>query len=459
LQNATNQTGQARSRVKWPVLYLSVENYSREFDAKLLVGCALAERGVLVVIGQQWLLNANLGRMPMGMVFFKGLNRVQVGNMERAKRIGHVAVANDEEAVGVADEKFMLHDIDEGLPPHCDLLLCQGERQRQSVKNHFPEMGDRLVVVGNPRIDLVRPEFRVLYEEEAARIREEQGRFVLINTNLGGVNSGWGDINRYRQVLINIGWFDPTKPEDRALFREHIVQDKLNQREVYRLIDILRASLPDRCIIVRPHPSEKIDTWQKKYSDTPRVKVIHQGSHLPWILASDILIHTGCTTGFEAQVADHPTISIRPGDLPFRFFHTSNVTNMVAERAEQAAEMVQTFLYEDPEMFARAKPELTSRIAEHFAYVTGEFAFRRTADVLFELFKRDVRSIGRFRWQVAPGFVKEIPREDYIKRKMSMTHAEFDAHLAKLQRVLGTFGNLASEEIGDSLFLLRRRDA
>ena len=444
--------------IKTPTLYLAVENRTRELDAKLLLAGAIASRGVTVVIGQQWLLNTNMFRIPGGVFFFKGMNRVQVKSMTRAREAGHHVVANDEEAVGTSDDAFMLRDVSTDVQNVCDLILCQGERQKRALAGKLTLLADRMSVVGNPRFDLVRPEFARLYRADMDDIRRRHGRFILVNTNLGGINSAWASLERYFRVLINIGWIDPKNPEDMKLYGEHIDFDRLNLAETRRLLPMLRRTFNDRSVVLRPHPAENILAWEAAYKDVPGIKVIQEGGHMPWILASDLLIHTGCTTGLEAQIAGHPVISIRPGTSRWRDFYISNKVNLTADGGREAAAMAENFLRRDPDMFCRATPELMGRVAEHFDGISGRFAFQKMADALIELFKGHPR-LGKYVWRPAGNFVRHIAREDYLQRKMSITLAELKDRIELFQQVVGGFDEIETEEVADSIFVMRRRAA
>ena len=56
-------------------------------------------------------------------------------------------------------------------------------------------------------------------------------------------------------------------------------------------------------IVLRPHPSENYETWQAWASD-PGVEIQYQGSANVWMLAADMVLHPGCTTGIEALLLD-----------------------------------------------------------------------------------------------------------------------------------------------------------
>ena len=71
--------------VKHPIVYLPIEFRSREFDSKALLAAALAERGYAVVLGQQWMVNANLDRLPPGVMLYKSFNRIHHAAMLQAR--------------------------------------------------------------------------------------------------------------------------------------------------------------------------------------------------------------------------------------------------------------------------------------------------------------------------------------------------------------------------------------
>ena len=163
-------------------------------------------------------------------------------------------------------------------------------------------------VVGNPRWDLLRPEFARSHGPEVERIRSEHGRFILINTNLGFTNSGKGTTDQMVRKLERGGKFDRRKPADAAFLEGHLRLERASLAGIKDLLPRLAAAFPDHRIIVRPHPSENAAPWKAIVAATPRAQMVRQGSAVPWILAADLLIHTYCTTGRRglcARAAGH----------------------------------------------------------------------------------------------------------------------------------------------------------
>ncbi len=64
----------------------------------------------------------------------------------------------------------------------------------------------KLVLTGNPRFDLLRPELRDYYAPEAARLKKRYGPYLLVNTNFADSNhymgSDWviGNLRNNRSI-------------------------------------------------------------------------------------------------------------------------------------------------------------------------------------------------------------------------------------------------------------------
>ena len=54
-------------------------------------------------------------------------------------------------------------------------------------------------------------------------------------------------------------------------------------------------------IIFRPHPSQDLEKVKKRFKGFRNIIITKKYSITPWIIASDLYIHSGCTTAFEAQ--------------------------------------------------------------------------------------------------------------------------------------------------------------
>lgn len=436
-----------------PVLYLPIEEKGREFDSKLLIGAAAAERGFSVVIGQVWAMSSSFDRMPPGVVLFKGVNKIQLSNMRFAARHGHLVAAIDEEALGLAHPRFLARDVDPRFPETCDALLAQGQFQARVMHDVVGMAKSKIFVTGNPRTDPLRPPLSESYEADDAILRRRHGRFVVVNSTCGGVNSPWGDLEGYRSVLKGIGWLDPDKPEDEIDYRDHIEHDTLNMEALKALLKRLPEALPEHNIVLRPHPSERARTWIEFCQDIPRTEVVVGTSAAPYTFAAELLIHTGCTTGVEAAIAGQPAVSLAPAGARIHDQYLSNSVNPTAATPDDAVQLARAHLHDRT---GAADPR-ADRMDDFLRLEAGRFAFDNCAFVLWELMRERGAAFEDFRWSTTPDQLRHYTQTDQQRAKMTLGDADIIERFKAMSQVLGRFRNVAVLKLTDSVYVLEAR--
>ena len=107
-------------------------------------------------------------------------------------KLGHIICA-----LGTKKHSFIIHlifTITAGYPRQRFNILHIYFHGGKKTKHCFALIKDLpsdlpIHNVGNPRLDLLRKEFAEYYEHDVAAIKKEHGKFILINTNFGNVNS------------------------------------------------------------------------------------------------------------------------------------------------------------------------------------------------------------------------------------------------------------------------------
>ena len=327
---------------------IPVENQVRELDAKLLLACFAADRGRGSIIGYKGTLDAYINTFPRGVYVAKSVTERSVKILKIARKLGHSNVAWDEEAiVHFPPEIYYKRRLSAEALQLTDRLFAWGD-DNKSLFEAYPEFpGTPVNVVGNPRIDLLRHEFREFYDEQVAAIREQYGDFILFNTNFGSVNG------YYRE--LNVCYPDAEAPGGLAfgrgaigLSREYALElfdyRKNNFETMRDLIPQVARAFPDRTIVVRPHPSENRKFWKKFLTEHENVHVNADGNVVPWLLAASVLIHNSCTTGIESYILNRPAIAYVPSagaetygsDLPNQVSHVAPAPGDVLDMISSA---------------------------------------------------------------------------------------------------------------------------
>ena len=166
-------------------------------------------------------------------------------------------------------------------------LFAWGE-QNAELWRHYPNLpeGIPIHITGNPRGDLLRPELRGYYEDDVRKLREAYGDFILINSNFNLINAYYPDMN-----LIMPGPDSSARPiltrrsKSLGLSREYAegftAYKKAILGDFETLIQDLDRSFPDFTIVVRPHPAENQEVYQRVASTCEHVRVINEGNVVP----------------------------------------------------------------------------------------------------------------------------------------------------------------------------------
>ncbi|MDA1309783.1 MAG: hypothetical protein O2985_09280 [Proteobacteria bacterium] len=441
-----------------PTLYLPIEDATRELDSKLLIAGAAVARGLSVVIGQQWLLVNNHEAVPLGLMLFKGMNARQANAMQHIAATGHLTAASDEEAMGLADTAYIQRDINPDIAGYCDMFLAQGPLHAKAIAGKTGAAPEAIRTVGNARIDLLRAPFVGLFEQEAATLQAEHGNYILLNTNIGAVNSAFGGVEQYRDVVIRIGWMDPEKPEDLALFQTIVEYDEANMRLSRDAVAKLSAAFPNTRIIVRPHGSERLDTWEQYCADFPNARVIRRGRHASWILGAKAVVHTCCTTGLEAEILGRAAINLRPDDhqRSLHRVYIANIANVCATGADAVVDLLAPVLDGDTSEIDRGRDNRMTALEAHISGLGDAFAYERIADAAANLLAARGGGPGSFRWQPTDreNYLGSVRRTDYQREKISLSQPQFERAWAELNGLAGLSSPVRVEQIGDSLFLV-----
>ena len=293
---------------KWIVIPIEVQR--RELDAKLLCSALAIQRGYRVLVGHDQMVRRMAPYLPKGILFDKSIGADGDRKVSRYHRSGYAITAMDEEQTGFlsAPENFLETRLGDQTLAVTERWFCMSDAIRDHCIRRFPQHASRFVTTGIGRTDIWRKELSGLFGKEAEAIRTENGPFILFNSNFSVVNHARGEAFVRRQFSRFQKQYENAETEQERLFR----QNAENLHEYVKIITEILEWFPEHKLVIRPHPSEDLGFWASRFSDHPRVVFSRSGVVTPWILASDCVLHHGCTTGIEAELMEQPQINYAP---------------------------------------------------------------------------------------------------------------------------------------------------
>ena len=458
-------------------LLIPVENQVRELDAKLLLACVAARQGFRSYVGFRREMHFHIDAFPRGIYVSKSMTQASDMMFGIMRALGHAVVAWDEEAlVHLPDETYYSRRLSPDAMRRAAHFFAWGDDSAELWRqfNGYPQ-GVPTHVTGNPRCDLLRPEMHAYYDDDVQKIRNEFGSFILINTNFNHVN-GFSSVQNLFLASRNPGEARPFGRAARGMSRDYAEGLEAFKKGVFEsVLDALprlEAAFPKHTIVVRPHPTESPDIYKQIASGLTRLRVTNEGNVVPWLLATDVVIHNGCTTGVEAYVMGIPSISYRAHvdeRYDYGFYKLPNLVSHQAGDWDQLADLIRRIVAGT--LGPADGDERQAVIARYLAARTGQLACERIVDILESSAQNDSTpstnaSLGRLKARLLNRGRAMVKRLKAMNPK-SHNKAAFQRHryptlavedvrrrIARFQDLLGDPVPIAIERFRGQFFLI-----
>ncbi len=306
-------------RNKFKIL-LPIENIAREFDYKLILSSYLLDRDYEIIIAQHDLLfliskfikngvyigKNTMTRLNNGKWFSDRHYKIKANNISifHLDEEGAVYYGREEDWVKkISELRVDKHAFDEN-----DFVLTWGNFQADVFKENTSAYSNKIFCTGHPKFDLLKKKYSFFYETDVRRIKNEFENYILVNTNFAHFNNSLGNKD---SLSPRMGYKVDNNDERITSINQWSYVGK-TFLDFIKLITALSIEFSDKHFVIRPHPSESLEIYNKIFDDVKNVTVKRDGSVIPWILASDIVIHDGCTTALEAYFATKPIINYHP---------------------------------------------------------------------------------------------------------------------------------------------------
>jgi surface carbohydrate biosynthesis protein len=461
---------ETKKRKIW--LYLPIETKSREFHAKILLACFAANQGFNVVIGHKSKIRQQLSFLPRGFVLNLGISENSVKYINILNNKGFDVIAMDEEGlVFYSPDFYSRYRVSEKTLQKIKLFFAWGKNQADCILTKYPFIKEKIIVAGNSRFDLLRPEFITIFKKDADKIRCTRGPFILINTNFA--YNHYDSVEQYKHSLKEMVSF--WTKEDETFYSGIIKYSSSIFNNFCTMIKSVSQSFPDYTLIVRPHPSENLDTWKERMKDCPNVRICQEGNVIPWILASDLVIHNNCTTGIEATVINTPTIAYCPQISSTYDLFLPNAMSYKIENIEDLLYTIKKMKVSGPDFIIEHGKKMKKELL--FEYISGlddKYASEKmieslitispqtsspwdslTAGILIPLNKivsRGRKEISNLRQSQDRGS-KNLVQQKYPGTNVS----EIQNVITEFQESSGRFSDITAKELGTDTFIITQQ--
>lgn len=355
-------------------LLLPVEIKVREFESRVLLSCIAAERGYGVLLGRNG-FNTD-GQYPKGVYFDKCISPNKLASFEKQVNVlgNKLASLDIEGLVYQSEDRWLRIRISQDTV-NLSSLICTWGNEQYSMINRVFDIPDKLLITGAPTADMWRKKMNFLYQDRVDDILNRFGGFILIPSNFAMIINANGPDFYLKQFTQN--GFVKTEEEIEYLKRGLCFHQKIFDKFI-EMIPAVATDNPDHIVILRPHPGDDNEFWQKQLKLWPsNVRVLYEGTISPWILASKVLVHNSCSTGVEAFARGKPTIAYTPyTDIHF----DQNIPNPLSQQASSIESVLDLIKANIKNVELGRESEKVSLYKQHIEEKEGKFTCELMVD-------------------------------------------------------------------------------
>ena len=298
--------------MKKKTLYILLESQVRELESLILLSALAAKRGYRVYMADHYsLLEIIKKKKSFGGIFItKGSSTIEVSKIIK-KKCNYNIILDQEISPGYSKlyyDYILTGRQFKGSLKYVDRFYCVNKIVAERAKKILNKSNKNLKVVttGWPRLDLARKEFNGLFKKKSDQLKKKYKKFILFNSDIGLVSNE--NIKEFEQTPIFTDKkkkFVKLNSKIRNNFKTHAIKD-FNKVKIFFKKLSNNNNIPN--IVIRPHPSETMSSW-KKITDYSKNFFLEKPTYdvSAAILASNHVLHRGCTTGYQALVNGKPT--------------------------------------------------------------------------------------------------------------------------------------------------------
>jgi surface carbohydrate biosynthesis protein len=286
-------------------IFLSVETKVRELDAKILLAMLLAVDSKTVFIGHKPILEDFAILHKNGLFLDKSAAKTKFALFGRLKKRCHSICVMDEEGfIILEDQTYREMRVDQDAFNLVDLFIAWGNNHARVVSEKIVDSQNSICVLGNPRFDLISHHYPGYISKKKPWNLPSQD-FLLIASKFGTHNIIGGSAALITKELHSGLLQSKEQIQKRKAYfhsRELLFDDFVD------LINHVIEQIPELIVVIRPHPSENGDLWEKNFSENPRVVIARNDNVHLWLNYAKFMIHNGCMTSIESFMIGTPAI-------------------------------------------------------------------------------------------------------------------------------------------------------
>lgn len=279
------------------VLYLPIEIKKRELDGQIVLAKAAAKLGFTVFLGSHAAISSLLEQKKDRSGIYLDKSVPSLDSLMAIKSKCESVCIMDAEISPILPLSLTKEMIKARTPDYSrnliDRYFVANNNAFEAAKEIFGDSQDKVINTGWPRFDVWRGEGERFYSLEVSKLRKRFGNYLLFISSFGNLSNPLENLDKVAHDNITPTQFWSLEAQ---------MTRYANYKHAIRIIQAWDGIEGVPTIIVRPHPSERLEVWRKDLGHLSKTYVISKGDVYKWIAASCGVIHEGSTVSLQANL-------------------------------------------------------------------------------------------------------------------------------------------------------------
>ena len=448
-------------------IYILTEITKRELDSNILLACIAANNNFEVMVSNSdTIKNLNNKKFLKEGIFHTkslvhGKKKMKLHDEIKMNKMSITSL--DEEAGLVYDDltHFCESRFSNEALSKIEKVFCWGKHDFEVLKSMYPSFIEKFVLSGSPRIDILKNNLKPYWQDN-----KNEKKSILISSNFNLVN-GFLKTSKIIEEIQKQGFFERSKKYKEEL--EIIIPESLKKfNEFKEMIKQLASYFPEENFIVRPHPMEKIDTWENFFSENENIQVNNEGNINFQLQNSKLLIHNSCTTAFQAFMYKIPTLSYEPFESRSQYGKPANKISERIESINSLKDEVKKILDGN---FKTSKKEKREEIFNYKVFISSiSLSSELIVDTWKKISEKHINEKNNWKQikfelkkiQIKEKFIRFLVqifkpfKKTYIDRKFQKISEKNISDKVRKICILLKYENIFCEKLSDKSFLIRK---
>lgn len=314
------------------IVLIPYEVQSRDYKSRLILSFFLVQAGFKVIFGRKAELEYFTRCFSNSIYIGLQSTNTYLNFYKKVKSNNNKLILFDEEGLVTLSKKTYLNTkFSKKIAKICDIFFCWGEESFKFLLSNRKAFKEKLVVVGNLRFDVLKKKFDFLNKKNSDKIKKKFKKYILISCSFGNANHY---DKRYEQTNFLKKNEYLTDKQSITNYEYYSNYNKIKFFENKVLIKFLAQKFKNINFIIRPHPSEKIESYNDLNRKYLNVHVSKEFSIVEWLKWAKLNIHYYCTTSLEASAMGIENLAYNSDfnnkyfrKTPYLFSHKINTLN------------------------------------------------------------------------------------------------------------------------------------